>query len=169
MMRKRTVFPVVILAVVASALLMSMQVVKAKDAPADPCSLLTPAQLAKVHDQPFGPAKSTTAPAAVQDHVTGIDCNYDSSSGSPLRLFLRIYFDPSVAVAKDTFNALCKFYGPNKPVTGNWDSAYFDSRHGIHVQKGRARYYLGLTPVGADIAKTEKQLTDLATAVAGQL
>ncbi len=156
-------------AVVAFALLIGGQVVEAKDPPSDPCSMLTGAELAKVLGQPFGAAAKTTAPAAMLDHVTGTDCNYQTSGGNSMRLFFRIYVDPSMAVARDTFTKLSGNYGPNKPLTGNWDSAYLDSRHGIHVQKGKVRFYLGLTPVGADAADTEKHLSDLAAAVAAEL
>ena len=77
--------------------------------------------------------------------------------------------ESSPAAAKETFNKLSPYYGPNTAVTGNWDTAYLDARHAIHVQKGKVRYYLNLDPIGTDTAKTEKQLKDLATWVAGQL
>jgi hypothetical protein len=54
-------------------------------------------------------------------------------------------------------------------VAGDWDSAYFDPKHIIHVQKGKERYALVLSPIGANAAQAEKQLKDLATWVAGQL
>jgi hypothetical protein len=54
-------------------------------------------------------------------------------------------------------------------VAGDWDSAYFDPKHIIHVQKGKERYALVLSPIGADAAQAEKQLKDLATWVARQL
>jgi hypothetical protein len=64
---------------------------------------------------------------------------------------------------------LSAYYGPNKAVAGNWDIAYLDAQHAIHVQKGKMRYYLNLNPLGTDTAKAEKQLKDLALWVAGQL
>jgi hypothetical protein len=88
--------------------------------------------------------------------------------GTPPFAF-RVYVDPSTAVAKDTFTKLSAFYAPNKPVAGNWDIAYLDAHHAIHVQKGKVRYYLNLNPIGTDAAKAEKQLITLATWVAGQL
>ena len=84
-------------------------------------------------------------------------------------MLFRIYVDPSAAVAKETFVKLSAFYGPNRSVTGDWDTAYFDAKHIIHVQKGKERYALVLSPIGADAAQAEKQLKDLATWVAGQL
>jgi hypothetical protein len=77
--------------------------------------------------------------------------------------------DPSPAIAKDAFAKLSTLFGPNKAVAGNWDTAYLDAGHAIHVQKGKLRYYLNLSPLRTDTAKSDKQLTDLATWVAGQL
>ncbi len=142
---------------------------EAKEPPSDACQLLSAAQLAKMLGQPFGAPAKTTAPAAAQDRITGTDCTYQTSAGGPRKVLFRIYVDPSPAVAKDTFAKLSMFFGPNKAVTGNWDTAYFDSRHAIHVQKGKVRYYLNLNPLGADAAKAEKQLKDLATLIAGEL
>lgn len=141
---------------------------QAKDPPSDACAMLPTAQLAKMLEQPYGPPAKTTAPPA-QDHVTGTDCTYQSTNGMPRKLLFRIYVDPSAAVAKDTFDKLSTYYGPNTAVTGNWDTAYLDSSHAIHIQKGKVRYYLNLNPIGTDTAKAEKQLKDLATSVAGQL
>ena len=77
--------------------------------------------------------------------------------------------ESSPAAAKETFNKLSVYYGPNTAVAGNWDTAYLDAKHAIHVLKGKVRYYLNLDPIGTDTAKAEKQLKDLATWVAGQL
>jgi hypothetical protein len=142
---------------------------QAKDPPPDVCALLPVGQLAKVLGQPFGPPAKTTAPAAAQDHVTGTDCIYQTGAGLPRKLLFRIYLDPSPAVAKDTLNQLSAYFGPNTTVTGNWDNAYLDARHAIHVQKGKVRYYLDIDPIGTDTAKAEKQLKALATQVAAQL
>jgi len=148
------------------AVLTSALAVEAKDPPSDACVMLPATQVSKVLEQPFGSPTKTTAPAAF-DRVTGTDCTYRSERGS--ELLFRIYVDPSVDVAKETFTRLSAFFGPNKPVAGDWDSAYFDSRHAIHVQKGKERYYLSSSPIGTDAAQAEKQLKDLATWVAGQL
>jgi hypothetical protein len=142
---------------------------QAKDLPSDPCTLLAGAQLQKVLEQSFGSPAKTTAPAARFDNVAGTDCTYQSEGGAPHKLLFRIYVDPSTAVAKDTFDKLSAFYGPNTLVTGSWDKAYVDAKHAIHVQKGEARYYLNLSPVGQDTAKVDKQLKDLATSIAGRL
>lgn len=59
--------------------------------------------------------------------------------GLPRKLLFRIYVDPSPAVAKDTFTKLSAFYGPNRAVAGNWDTAYLDAYHAIYIQKGKMR------------------------------
>jgi len=151
------------------AILSSNPVLPAKDVPSDACAMLPAAQLAKVLEQPFGPPTKSTAPAAYANSPTGTDCTYQSGSGTHRTVLFRIYVESSPAAAKETFNKLSVFYGPNKPVAGNWDSAYLDSKHAIHVQKGNVRYYINLNPIGSDTAKADKQLTDLATSVAGQL
>jgi len=151
------------------AMFFSNLALQAKDPPSDACVMLSVSQLAKVLEQPFGPPTKTTAPAAPQDRVTGTDCTYQTGKGLPRKLLFRIYVDPSTAVAKDTFTKLSAFYGPNRTVAGNWDIAYVDAHHAIHVQKGKVRYYLNVDPIGTDTAQAEKQLQDLATWVAGQL
>ena len=153
----------------AFAMLSSNPVLHAKDVPSDACVLLPAAQLAKMLEQTFGQPTKSTAPAAYANSPTGTDCTYQTGSGPRRTVLFRIYVESSPAAAKETFNKLSVFYGPNKAVAGNWDSAYLDSRHAIHVQKGNVRYYLNLNPIGSDTAKADKQLTDLATSVAGQL
>jgi hypothetical protein len=63
---------------------------------------------------------------------------------------------------------LSKFYGPQTPITGLGDEAYFDRQHGLHVRKGKVRFYINLEPMDFTPA-IEKQLKDLASRVAGQL
>jgi hypothetical protein len=147
--------------------LSSALMVETKEPPSDACAMLPAAQVAKALQQPFGSPVKTTAPAAPFDQVTGTDCTYRTDGGS--QLLFRIYVDPSVAVAKETFIKLSAFYKPSRSVAGDWDTAYFDPKHIIHVQKGRERFALVLSPVGADAAQAEKQLKDLAAGVAGQL
>jgi hypothetical protein len=149
------------------AILTGSLLAEAKEPPSDACAMLPATKVTKVLQQPFGTPAKTTAPAATFDRVTGTDCTYRSEGGG--QLLFRIYVDPSVAVAKETFTKLSAFYAPNRPVAGDWDSAYFDPKHIIHVQKGKERYALVLSPIGADAAQAEKQLKDLATWVAGQL
>jgi hypothetical protein len=76
--------------------------------------------------------------------------------------------DPSPAAATEMFAKLGAFYSPQTAVTGLGDEAYFDPQHGLHVRKGKVRFYLNLE--GVDFTpKVEKQLKDLAGRIAGQL
>ena len=149
------------------AILIGALMVEAKDPPSNACEMLPASQVAKALGQLLGSPTKTIAPAAYVDSVTGTDCTYRNEKGS--QLLFRIYVDPSVAVAKETFAKLSTFYAPNRIVAGDWDSAYFDPKHIIHVHKGKERFALVLTPIGPDAAQAEKQLKDLATWVAGQL
>jgi hypothetical protein len=153
----------------ALAVFSSNIALQAKDPPSDACTMLSAAQLAKVLGQQFGPPAKSTAPAAFRDSPTGTDCEYRAGNGQLRSLLFRIYVESSSAAAKATFDKLSKYYGPNTNVAGNWDTAYLDASHAIHVQKGKERYYLKLDPIGDDTAKAEKQLEDLATWVGGQL
>jgi hypothetical protein len=80
-----------------------------------------------------------------------------------------VYLDPSTAVAKDTFAKLSAYFTPSTAVPGIGDSAYLDSSHAIHVQKGKVRFYININPVGTNTAQEEKQQKALAAWVAGQL
>ena len=62
---------------------------------------------------------------------------------------------------------LSKFYGPQTPITGLGDEAYFAKEHGLHARKGKVRFY-NLEPMDFTAA-IEKQLKDLARLVAAQL
>jgi hypothetical protein len=153
----------------AFAVLSNNPALRAKDVPPDACAMLPATQLAKVLKQSFSPPTKSTAPAAFHDSPTGTDCTYKTGNGLHRTVLFRIYVESSPAAAKETFNKLSIFYGPNKAVAGKWDSAYLDSRHAIHVQKGNVRYYFNLNPIGSDTAKADQQLKDLASSVAGQL
>lgn len=133
----------------------------AATAPADPCSLLSPAQVSSVMGKTYGPAQKSVAPRPYANTVEGTDCTY-SPQGAGSSLLFRIYFDPSPAAATELFAKLKIFYSPPKPLPSLGDEAYFDPRHGIHVHKGNVRFFLS---AGED----EKPLTNLATHVAGQL
>ena len=146
----------------------SNHALQAKDPPSDACVMLPAAQLAKVLESPFGSPTKAIAPAAFRGSPTGT-CTYQTGKGLPRHLLFRIYVESSPAAAKETFNKLSAYYGPDTVVKGQWDTAYLDANHAIHVQKGKVRYYLNLDPIGTDTPKAEKQLKDLATWVAGQL
>jgi hypothetical protein len=138
----------------------AVQVAHAATAPADPCSLLTPAQLSKAMGQTYGAPAKSVAPRPFANTVQGTDCTY--SAGGSGEVLFRIYFDPSAAAATDLFAKLKMFYSPPRAVPGVGDDTYFDSRHGIHIRKGNVRFFLS----GGN---NEKALTDLATQVAAQL
>lgn len=138
-----------------------------KEFPADACTLLPATQVTKVLNQTFGSPSRTWAPVVAPSTVKGTDCKYRTQSGS--EFLFRIYAEPSVDVAKQTFTKLSTHFRPNKTADGNWDEAYFDARHSLHVRKGRERYFMRLKPLGTDADKTEEQLKNLATSVAGQL
>jgi hypothetical protein len=139
----------------------SIQMAQASTAPADPCSLLPADAVTTALAHAYGPAQPGVAPRPYKNTVQGTDCTY-SPQGAGSSLLFRIYFDPSPAEATDLFAKLKMFYSPPKPVPGLGDEAYFDPRHGIHVRKGNVRFFLSA-------GDNEKQLTDLATQVAGKL
>lgn len=156
------------------AMFSSHRALRAKDPPSNPCVLLSSSQLEKVLEQPYDPPTKSTAPAAFRGGVSGTECDYRTESyrtgkGLPRKVVFIIYVDPSPAVAKDTFNKLSAFFGPNTAVAGIGDAAYRDSNYAIHILKGKVRYYINIIPIGTYTAQTEKQLRDLATWVAGQL
>jgi len=153
--------------IVTFTVLAGVVALEGKELPADACTLLPAAQVSKVLNQTFGSPSRTWAPVAPPSTVRGTDCKYRTRNGT--EFLFRIYAEPSADVAKETFTKLSTHFGPNKTVDGNWDGAYFDARHSLHVRKGKERYFLRLNPPGTDADQSEKQLKDLAASVAGQL
>lgn len=137
----------------------------AKDPPSDACSLLTPQQLQKTLGQTFGAAQKTSAPPAYRGQSAGTNCSY-SDSGRHEVVFI-VYVDGSAAEAKETFNKLSMWYPTLSKPSGIGDSAYIDKSHAIHVLKGSVRFFIS-GGSGPD-AQRDKQMQDLATAVAAQL
>src|SRR5229473_3472130 len=83
----------------------------------------------------------------------GTDCSYESPHD---RFLLRAYVDPSPAAAAELFARLKSFFGKGSTaVAGVGDEAYMDTSHGLHVRKGKVRFF-------TSGAGTDKQLTDLA-------
>src|SRR5579871_1252667 len=113
----------------------------AATAPADPCSLLSAAQVGKALGSTYGAPVKTVAPRPYANTVQGTDCSYSARGGGSQVLF-RIYFDPSATAATDLFAKLKMFYSPPRPVSGVGDDTYFDPHHGIHVRKGNVRFFL---------------------------
>lgn len=140
---------------------------RASEPPADLCSLLPATEVSKTLGQAFASPQKSVAPRPFANTNTGTDCNYLSKDGS--KLWFRAYVDPSPSAAADLFARLSKFYGPPTPVKGLGDEAYFDAQHALHVRKGKVRFYINLSPMGTFTPSKEKQLTDLAGAVAGRL
>jgi hypothetical protein len=137
----------------------------ATDPPADLCSLLPAAEVSKTLGRTYDPPEKSVAPRPYSNTAEGTDCNY---AGKGSKLWFRAYVDPSPEAAMELFAKLGKFYSPQTPVTGLGDEAYSDPQHGLHVRKGRVRFYLNLEDVDFT-PKVEKQLRDLAGLVAGRL
>lgn len=135
----------------------------ATDAPPDPCSLLPAALVSSTLGGNYGAPEKTAAPRPYSNTVEGTDCTYSSKGNS--QLLFRIYFDRSVDEATGLHAKLKIFYSPPTPVSVG-DEAYFDPHNSIHVRKGNVRYYLSL---GNGRAAAQKQITALATQVAGRL
>lgn len=135
----------------------------AKDLPSDVCSLLTAQQLQKTLGLAFGAAQKASAPPAYMGQAAGTNCRY-SDSGGHHEVVLIVYVDHSPAEAKETFEKLSAWYPTLSKPSGIGDSAYIDKSHAIHVLKGSVRYF-----INAGSSASDKQVQDLATAVAAQL
>jgi hypothetical protein len=138
----------------------SSELARAAELPSDLCSLLPPAVLSKTLGQAYDSPQKSVAPRPFRNTNEGTDCKY----GSGLRLvFFRVYVDPSPSESADLFAKLKVYFGKGStPVSGLGDEAYIDKDHGLHVRKGKVRYFL-------DGAGTPKQKSDLAAGIAGQL
>ena len=138
----------------------SVQLASAAEPPADLCSLLPAAVLTKTLGSTYAAPKESVAPRPFPNTAQGTDCSYESPHE---RFLLRAYVDPSPAAAADLFARLKSFFGKGSTaVDGVGDEAYLDVNRGLHVRKGKARFFIG----GAG---TDKQLTDLANGIVGQL
>ena len=131
----------------------------AAEPPSDLCSLLPSATVSKTLGQNFGSPKKTVAPRPFPNTNQGTDCTYESGGHT---LLFRIYVDPSPSASAELFAKLKMYFGAGSTeVNGVGDEAYSDKLHGLHVRKGKVRYFL-------DGAGTPKQKSDLALSVAGQ-
>ena len=137
----------------------------AAEPPTDLCSLLPAAEVSKTLGRTYDGPQKSVAPRPFANTAEGTDCNY-LAKGS--KLWFRAYVDPSPSAATELFARLSAFYGPQTPVNGLGDEAYFDGKHALHVRKGKVRYYLNLDPMNFTPA-IEKEIKDLASRVAGQL
>lgn len=156
------------LSLIAATLLVTtcaVQSARAAEPPADLCSLLPAAEVSKALGRTYDSPQKSVAPRPYANTAQGADCNY---LGKGSKLWFRAYVDPSPSAAAELFAKLGKFYGPQTPVTGVGDEAYFDGQHALHVRKGKVRFYLNLDPVDS-VPAAEKQLKDLASRVSGRL
>jgi len=128
--------------------------------PSDLCSLLPAATVTKVLGQTFSSPKTSVAPRPFPNTNQGTDCAYESGGHT---LVFRAYVDPSPAASTELFAKLKMYFGSGSTaVSGVGDEAYLDKMHGLHVRKGKVRYFL-------DGAGTPKEKSDLAVGIAGQL
>jgi len=146
--------------VVALVLVCSGELVRAAEPPPDLCSLLPPAMVSKTLGRHYDSPKKSVAPRPFPNTNQGTDCTYESGGHG---LLFRAYVDPSPSESADLFAKLKSYFGAGSTaVSGVGDEAYMDKMHGLHVRKGKVRYFL-------DGAGTPKEKTDLALAIAGQL
>lgn len=156
------------LALAFSLLAFHANVAAAKGLPADVCSLLGAQQLQKTLGEPFGFPVKDTAPPAYSGQAPGTNCLYaDQKSGRHKVVFI-VYADRSPAEAKQTFAKLSVFYPALSKPSGIGNSAYIDKNHAIHVLKGSVRFFINAAS-GASDAVVDKQVQDLAAAVAAQI
>lgn len=138
----------------------SFEVARAAEPPSDLCSLLPVATVSKTLGRTFDSPKKTVAPRPFPNTNQGTDCTYDSGGHT---LLFRAYIDPSPSASAELFAKLKMYFGAGSTaVSGVGDEAYSDKLHGLHVRKGKVRYFL-------DGEGTPKQKSDLALGIAGQL
>ncbi|HXJ88789.1 MAG TPA: hypothetical protein VMS18_18360 [Candidatus Binatia bacterium] len=138
----------------------SVELARAADPPSDLCSLLPSATVNKTLGSTYSSPKATVAPRPFPNTNQGTDCAFESGGHT---LLFRIYVDPSPSASADLFAKLKTYFGSGSTaVTGVGDEAYLDKLHGLHVRKGKVRFFL-------DGAGTPKQKSDLAVGIAGQL
>ncbi len=132
----------------------------AAEPPADLCSLLPASVVSKTLGSSYGSPEKTVAPRPFPNTNSGTDCTYKSGSHE---LLFRAYVDPSASASAALFAKLKMYFGSGSTVvSGVGDEAYMDKLHGIHVRKGKVRYYL----TGP---REEKPVTALALEVGKQL
>ena len=140
----------------------------AKDLPSDICSLLAPQQLQKTLGQPFGAPHKASAPSPYPGLNSGTNCQFAGQKSGSQSVTLIVYVYHSPAEAKQTFEKLSMFYPAISKPSGIGDSAYIDKGHAIHVLQGSVRYFIDISSSDSDAAR-DKQVQDLATAVAAQI
>ena len=153
---RRTFWMIAVFSVVA----LSAPLAKAADVPADACSLLPIAVVNKTLNGKYSGPEKKTAPAPFRNTAEGTDCTY--KSGGEILLF-RIYVDASPDAAKDLFAKLKQYFGEGSTAVADLgDEAYVDQNHGLHVRKGKVRFFI-------DGAGNDSQKKQLASGVNAQL
>jgi len=138
------------------------QLASAAEPPADRCALLPASVVSKILKEDFNAPEKSEAPRPFANTASGTDCKYETQSKRHSLVF-RVYVDPSPSASAELFARLKTWFGQGStPVNGIGDEAYIDKGHGLHVRKGKVRFFL----TGS---ATEQQLKDLASEVAGQL
>lgn len=152
----------------ALALAFTSDMVRAAEIPSDLCTLLSSSQMQKTLQQSFGAPEKSTAPPAFSGQAAGTHCKFSAQKGQPRGVTLIVYVDRSVPEAKETFEKLSAFYPAKSKPSGIGDSAYIDKDSAIHVLKGKVRYYISID-ANRSAAEIEKQIKDLASAVAAEI
>jgi hypothetical protein len=138
----------------------SSELTSAAEPPADLCSLLPSAMVSKTLGQTYGSPTKSVAPRPFPNTNQGTDCTYESGGH---RLLFRVYVDPSPSASADLFAKLRSYFGNGSTAVSTvGDEAYLDKLHGLHVRKGKIRYFL-------DGAGTPKEKSDLGIGIAGQI
>ena len=109
-------------------------------AQSDPCTWVTPAQLTKEFGgKPFQAPQKKTAIPVYHGQNPGTRCDFAGSAS----VQLTVYVDRSPAEAKQTFDGLMgMFFKVESQPSGLGDEAYFDTHHGLHVLKGKTRFFV---------------------------
>ena len=156
--------PLAVAALAVMGMIWTAPRAQGNEPPADLCTLLPAADVSKALGATYGAPEKSVAMRPYKDTNEGTDCTYHAKDN---KLLLRAYVDASPEQAKDLFARLSMFFGPPQPVAGLGDEAYFDARHGLHVRKGKVRFFLSAS--GPFSPAAEKGLKDLASEVVGKL
>jgi hypothetical protein len=133
---------------------------RAADLPGDLCSLLPVTVVSKTLKGTYTGPEKKVAPRPFSNTAEGTDCSYKSGGET---LLFRIYVDPSTQAATDLFAKLKQYFGEGSTAVANMgDEAYVDQSHGLHVRKGKVRFFI-------DGAGTDQQRKDLANGINAQI
>lgn len=114
----------------------------------DPCSWITPAQLTtELGGIQFRPATRTVATPAFSGQNAGTQCDFRGNGGTDVEL--TVYVDHSPSEAKSIFDQMKTYFPAASTPSGIGDDAYFDKSHGLHVLKGKTRFFLKVAMGGS--------------------